>query len=355
METGLAQKRVFGDVEDGILDEVEAPIESSPKKIKQVAKIEPSATIKIVEPQFVGVQKKEEPADHASWQVCSLCGNKVPDLATHIVDDHTELQNAERAVGQGSVVRRTPNPVRYKGNFRQVKPLLRFPCDACKTVCKTSEQLKKHMILVHNGHKDTAWMFCGDCEYATMIEDELINHVKVHQIFNILREDFIQDEPKETKEEDGYSVAPIECGDCPFTTHYESQMFSHVKVHMGKEDKYGPVTEEERRKLEKQEKKDAFVLVEGSSLICSFCNFKSDDRKAIARHLTKVHGREVDEEGKNIINVRQSFYFCTLCPFKGNTKADLLEHKMFTIHNKKGGTVTIKHNPLKPKKIFKTS
>ena len=38
-------------------------------------------------------------------------------------------------------------------------------------------------------------------------------------------------------EEDGYSAAPIECGDCPFTTHYESQMFSHVKVHMGKEDK----------------------------------------------------------------------------------------------------------------------
>ena len=38
-------------------------------------------------------------------------------------------------------------------------------------------------------------------------------------------------------EGDGYSATPIECGDCPFTTHFEGQMFSHVKVHMGKEDK----------------------------------------------------------------------------------------------------------------------
>ena len=25
------------------------------------------------------------------------------------------------------------------------------------------------MILVHNGHKNTSWMFCGDCEYATRV------------------------------------------------------------------------------------------------------------------------------------------------------------------------------------------
>jgi len=299
------------------------------------------------------VAKKSKSTPQSTMQTCSLCGSQVSDLATHIIDDHTELQAMERQGGSGSkTVIKSPNPVRYKGPFRQVKPVLRFPCDACKTVTKTSEQLKKHMILVHNGHKNTSWMFCGDCEYATRVEDELINHVKVHQIFNVLKEDFVQQEQPESKEADDYSAVPLQCGDCTFTTHYEGKMFLHVKEHMGKKDKYGPVTEEERKKLEKLEKKDAFVIVEGDSLICSFCQFSASDRKEVARHMSKVHGIEVDDEDKKIINVRQSFYYCTLCPFKGKTKADLQEHKMFTIHNKKGGTVTIKHNPLKPKKIF---
>jgi hypothetical protein len=303
------------------------------------------------EPKRIRTETKED-ISVSTWQTCSLCGVKVSDLATHIVDDHTELQELDRVSGRTKVATKTPNPVRYKGPFRQVKPVLRYPCDACKTVTKTSDQLKKHMILVHNGHKNTSWMFCGDCEYATRVEDELINHVKVHQIFNILKEDFIKAEIPEKQGDDDYSETPIECGDCSFTTHHENMMFTHVKEHMGKLDKYGPVNEQEKKKLEAMEKKDAFVLVEGKVLICSFCVYRTEDRKEIARHVSKVHGIEVDTEGKKMINVRQSFYFCTLCPFKGKTKAELQEHKMFTIHNKKGGTVTIKHNPLKPKPVF---
>ena len=53
-----------------------------------------------------------------------------------------------------------------KGKYQQIKPVLRFPCDACKHVSKTSEQLKKHMIMAHKGNKNTSWMFCGECEYA---------------------------------------------------------------------------------------------------------------------------------------------------------------------------------------------
>ncbi|XP_023342625.1 zinc finger protein 639 [Eurytemora carolleeae] len=236
--------------------------------------------------------QEDEIVNVSTWQTCSLCGSKVSDLATHIVDDHTELQDLDRVDGRAKAVTvKSPNPVRYKGPFRQVKPVLRYPCDACKTVTKTSDQLKKHMILVHNGHKNTSWMFCGDCEYATRVEDELINHVKIHQIFNILKEDFIKAEIPEIPGDSDFSETPIECGDCSFTTHHENEMFTHVKEHMGKHDKYGPVNEEEKKKLEKMEK-------------------------------------------------------------KGKTKAELQEHKMFTIHNKKGGTVTIKHNPLKPKKVF---
>jgi hypothetical protein len=28
----------------------------------------------------------------------------------------------------------------------------------------------------------------------------------------------------------------MSCGDCDFETHYESELFLHLKIHMGKED-----------------------------------------------------------------------------------------------------------------------
>ena len=36
--------------------------------------------------------------------------------------------------------------------------------------------------------------------------------------------------------EDDYSTNLMSCGDCDFETHYESELFTHLKVHMGKED-----------------------------------------------------------------------------------------------------------------------
>jgi len=297
------------------------------------------------------VSQPEQDFETMDWQTCSLCGQKVSDLAAHIVDDHTELQDAERS--SGSVKKHAPRPVRYKGAFRQVKPVLRFPCDGCKTVTKTSEALKKHMILAHNGHRNTAWMFCGDCEYATMSEDELINHVKIHQIFNILKEDFAPEIARNQSKKDNasYSESLLECGDCSYTTHYENQMYDHVKVHMAKTDQFGPVNEQERKKLIKLENREAFVIVEGTYLNCSTCAFRSEDRKEMAVHQKKVHNMDVDEDGKRLISIRQSAFHCTLCAFQGKTKAELQDHKMFTIHTKDGGTVTIKHNPLKRKPI----
>jgi hypothetical protein len=34
------------------------------------------------------------------------------------------------------------------------------------------------------------------------VEDELVNHVKVHQIFNILKEDFKEEDEEEAQEND---------------------------------------------------------------------------------------------------------------------------------------------------------
>jgi hypothetical protein len=36
--------------------------------------------------------------------------------------------------------------------------------------------------------------------------------------------------------EDDFSPIPMSCGDCDFETHYESELFLHLKVHIGKED-----------------------------------------------------------------------------------------------------------------------
>jgi len=358
------QQTITGDIVQDDLDDLEDPLDtqgaSQPKRIKTSIDIEHDNLFNMPETVVVieGIQDpsemKQQPEyefDNMDCQTCSLCGAKVSDLAAHIVDDHTELQDAERA--SGTVKSLPPKPVRYKGPFRQVKPVLRFPCDGCKTVTKTSEALKKHMILMHNGHRNTAWMFCGDCEYATMSEDELINHVKIHQIFNILREDFGPEQARNQAKKDNldYSDTLLECGDCSYTTHYENQMFQHVKVHMAKTDQFGPVNEQERKKLLKLESREAFVIVEGNYLNCSMCTFRTENRKDMAGHQKKIHSMDVDDEGKRLINIRQSAFHCTLCPFQGKTKAELQDHKMFTIHTKNGGTVTIKHNPLKRKPI----
>jgi hypothetical protein len=41
---------------------------------------------------------QDDPVMDPTMQTCSLCGVSVSDLASHIVDDHTELQDMERYV-----------------------------------------------------------------------------------------------------------------------------------------------------------------------------------------------------------------------------------------------------------------
>ena len=126
---------------------------------------------------------------------CSICGATVADLAIHIVNIHsgnrpsvkkenTVIVREKRDTSPVTLLAQRPRKRAYcKGKYQQIKPVLRYPCDACKHVSKTSEQLKKHMIVSHKGNKATAWMFCGECEYATKVEEELVNHVKMHQVF----------------------------------------------------------------------------------------------------------------------------------------------------------------------------
>ena len=106
-------------------------------------------------------------------------------------------------------------------------------------------------------------MFCGECDYATRVEEELVNHVKMHQIFRsasfvkstldvisfvrLLKDDMEEREEEEEEEEEeeipiksstglgNYDPNPMNCGDCDFETHYENELFEHLKMHLRKE------------------------------------------------------------------------------------------------------------------------
>ena len=108
-----------------------------------------------------------------------------------------------------------------EGEYQQIKPVLRYPCDACKHVSKTTDQLKKHMIIAHNGHKNTTWMFCGDCEYATRVKEELVNHFlkkeaeKAKKEIEMVKadEEELEDKEKETETETEKKVIEKEMSD----------------------------------------------------------------------------------------------------------------------------------------------
>ena len=67
-------------------------------------------------------------------------------------------------------------PGSSRQSSQQTKLVQKYSCDVCKHVSKTIEQLKKHLAIAHKGHRNTTWMFCGDCEYATRVEEEMIGH-----------------------------------------------------------------------------------------------------------------------------------------------------------------------------------
>ena len=244
------------------------------------------------DPELDGKPAKKMKMEQHSIEVekCSICGATVADLAIHIVNIHsgsnkTSLNNQspvtvrdKRASSPVGLIAGRPRKRAYcKGKYQQIKPVLRYPCDACKHVSKTSEQLKKHMIVSHKGNKATAWMFCGECEYATKVEEELVNHVKMHQVFRselfgksapgvimsilrLLKDDMEEREEEEDEDEEeeeipiksstglgNYDPNPMNCGDCEFETHYENELFEHLKMHLRKDANIPEDTENEVR------------------------------------------------------------------------------------------------------------
>jgi len=318
-------------------------------------------------------------------ETCSICSKKVVDLAMHIVNMHSKPAVSEKATPKKEIIvdaavvggepaKRpgSPSPALLamrprkraycKGKYQQIKPVLRYPCDACKFVCKSTDALKKHMIVAHNGNKNTSWMFCGDCEYATRVEEELVNHVKHHQLFKILGVDKEEEDTNMVDEEEevkaviakatksglgNYDPVPMNCGDCAFTTHYENELFEHLKAHLRKDANIQVANKEERQKKREEITSSVearTIYEEDDCLHCGICSFSSKSKKNMLRHSNIVHGvviNDRDYQGGTTIAVKQSAYHCTLCKFRGTTREELAAHRKRTIHNKYGGVTAV--------------
>jgi len=327
--------------------------------------------------------RKVEALDSLEVEQCSICGTTVADLALHIVNMHSAPPAPKEVTSvklDPTVAKPTrPKPVRSdivpppeipspamlalmprkraycKGKYQQIKPVLRYPCDACSHVSKTTDQLKKHMIVVHNGHKNTSWMFCGDCEYATRVEEELVTHVKHHQLFKILGDEdeeeiMIEPKPKKAKSMTGlgnYSSVAMNCGDCSFQTHYEDELFEHLKEHIRQDANIHEDTAEEIQ-MKKEEIEASVetktIYEEDGALHCGLCSFSSKNKKNMLRHSNVAHDlviNDKDYHGGTTIAVKQTAFHCTLCKFRGRNKEELNAHKRRTIHNKYGGVTAV--------------
>jgi len=329
------------------------------------------------DPESEGMPAKKIKMEQHSIEVekCSICGATVADLAIHIVNIHsgtnqTSLKKVspvtvrEKREGSpvGLMAGRPRKRAYCKGKYQQIKPVLRYPCDACKHVSKTSEQLKKHMIVSHKGNKATAWMFCGECEYATRVEEELVNHVKMHQVFRLLKDDMAEreedDEDEDEEEEEvaavksttglgNYDPNPMNCGDCEFETHYENELFEHLKMHLRKDANIPEDTEnevEKKKGIISAQVEQRTIYEEDDCLHCGLCSFSSKSKKNMLRHSNISHGvviNDKDYQGGTTITVKQTAYHCTLCKFKGTTREELAQHRKRTIHNKYGGVTAV--------------
>jgi len=329
---------------------------------------------------------KQEPRV-ADVEKCSICGVVVADLAIHIVNMHSAnsaspIKNRSVIVKTESVkrdsVKRPGSPIHSyekfglkprkraytKGKYQQIKPVLRFPCDSCKHVSKTSEQLKKHIVSCPKAKKGTSWMFCGECDYATRVEEELVNHVKMHQLFSILKDD-MEDKDEDDEEDEeideeaiiraatggtglgNYDPNPMSCGDCDFETHYENELFEHLKMHLRKEANIPDDTETEvnaKKQIIDASVEQKTIYEEDDCLHCGLCSFSSKSKKNILRHSNLVHGvviNDKDYQGGATIKVKQTAYYCTLCKFRGASREELAAHRKRTIHNKYGGVTAV--------------
>ena len=96
-----------------------------------------------------------------------------------------------------------------------------------------------------------------------------------------------------------YDETPMNCGDCAFETHYENELFEHLKMHLRKDANITIDTESEE-KVKKEEIEHSVeqrtIYEEDDCLHCGLCTFSSKSKKNMLRHSNIVHGVVINDK-----------------------------------------------------------
>ena len=96
-----------------------------------------------------------------------------------------------------------------------------------------------------------------------------------------------------------YDPNPMNCGDCPFETHYENELFEHLKMHLRKDANIA-VDSKEESKIKKEQIEHSVeqrtIYEEDDCLHCGLCTFSSKSKKNMLRHSNIVHGVVINDK-----------------------------------------------------------
>ena len=91
----------------------------------------------------------------------------------------------------------------------------------------------------------------------------------------------------------------MNCGDCPFETHYENELFEHLKMHLRKDANIIVDTQEESKVKKEQIEhsvEQRTIYEEDDCLHCGLCTFSSKSKKNMLRHSNIVHGVVINDK-----------------------------------------------------------
>ena len=91
----------------------------------------------------------------------------------------------------------------------------------------------------------------------------------------------------------------MNCGDCPFETHYENELFEHLKMHLRKDANITVDTQEESKVKKEQIEhsvEQRTIYEEDDCLHCGLCTFSSKSKKNMLRHSNIVHGVVINDK-----------------------------------------------------------
>ena len=244
---------------------------------------------------------------------CSLGFSTKAILAVHLKEEHKDFSLAEKFTIPEEVARI---------ELDEIKATPTFECKDCAYTTKLRRNLYRHVIAVHSKEKKFS---CEDCGKSYGQRHDLMKHIRLN---TFVMEDGTT-EMKCAVETLSRSVSPseddptkIRCTDCTFTASSEAAMDKHIlRVHIKTRNLTDFELDENFRfvndLLESEESLEVSNLSNETGEIviqcCHHCDYKSDSKRNLSRHMRNVHKSEANLS-------------CTSCSKTFLTKRALVQH-----------------------------